>query len=65
MNRPYVIPKQKQLISSVQINQWYANNQYIIEEVALLIDSFIRKNDFLRSPAMKDIIFKFIHKQSM
>ncbi len=65
MNRPYVIPKQNQLTSSIQIKKWYANYQYIIEEVALLIHSFIRNNQFLQSPAMKDIIYQFILQHSM
>ena len=64
MNRPYVIPRNQQLLSTKKINQWYEKNQILLDFLINRIDSFFIDNQFIRHPNIREIIQQFIIQQS-
>ena len=64
MNRPYVIPQNKQLLSTKKINEWYQQNQFLVDSIMNQIESFFIENQFIRHPNIRDKIQQFIIKQS-
>ena len=56
MNRPYVIPQNKQLLSTKKINEWYQQNQFLVDRIMNEIELFFIENQFVRHPNILDKI---------
>ena len=64
MNRPYVIPQNKQLLSTKKINEWYQQNQFLVDKIMDQMELFFIENQFVRHPDIQNKIQQFIIKQS-
>ena len=65
MNRLYVIPRRKKLNSDKKINAWLESNDYIIQQLVLLIETFLIDNQFAMNPNIINSIRQFIINNSI
>ena len=65
MNRLYVIHRRKQLNSNKKINAWLESNDYIIQQLVMVIETFLVDNQFTMNPNIINSIQQFIINNSI